>query len=54
MEDRFDMVQFLKDLRAGKSVKCRDCSDGHLVPMGDPESTHCFHCDKCESQVIID
>lgn len=54
VKERFDMVQFLKDLRSGKKVVCRECQKGHFVPVGDAKTTHGFYCNKCNAQVNID
>lgn len=54
MAERIDMVQFLKDLRAGKQVSCPECQKGHFVPVGDAETTHGFFCSECNNQVNID
>jgi hypothetical protein len=52
--ERFDMVQLLKDLRAGKRVPCPECQKGHFIPVGDAETTHGFFCSECNNQVNID
>lgn len=44
MSERFDMVQFLKDLRSGKPVLCPICQMGHFIPVGDYKTTHGFKC----------
>ena len=54
MDERFDMVQFLKDLRSGKTVICPECKRGHLIPVGDAMTTHGFYCSECTAQVNID
>lgn len=54
MDGKFDMVQFLKDLRSGKAVVCPKCGRGHFVPIGDPQKTHGFYCSECNVQVNID
>lgn len=54
MGERFDPVKFINDLRNGKHVKCPKCNEGHIVPVGDPKTTHGFYCDKCNIRVDID
>lgn len=54
MSDRFDMVQFLKDLRSGKKVICPKCRKGHFVPVGDYKTARGFNCSECGNPVIID
>lgn len=51
---KVDFVQFLKDLRSGQEVICPKCKEGHFLPAGRPESTHCFYCSVCGERVIID
>lgn len=51
---KVDFVQFLKELRSGQEVTCPKCKEGHFLPVGRPESTHCFYCSVCGEQAIID
>lgn len=54
MGESFDMVQFLKDLRSGKSVLCPKCRKGYFEPIGDCKTAHGFNCSECGEPVIID
>ena len=51
---KVDFVQFLKELRSGQEVTCPKCKEGHFLPVGRPESTHCFYCSVCGERVNID
>jgi len=51
---KVDFVQLLKHLRSGQEVTCPKCKEGHFLPVGRPESTHCFYCSVCGEQVVID
>jgi uncharacterized protein (DUF983 family) len=54
VNERFDMVELLKDLQSGKQVTCPKCKRGQLTPVGDAETTHTFCCAECNVRVNID
>lgn len=53
MDKTFDSVQFIKELREGKEVKCPECKEGIIRTNYDPKISHYFCCDKCKLELNI-
>lgn len=51
--DPYKFNEMMKNLRDGKEVSCPLCGKGHLKPIGDCTTTHCFECNECKKKLNI-
>lgn len=43
--------EYVRKLRTEGKAKCPECDDGYVLPIGNKETTHHFHCDKCKFRI---